>query len=284
MCLGGRGPPARREPTRKRSRLRRRAGSPRSPRSAPRRDLAPRRAARGIRAHGRPPSARLRGVRSPHQRLRRYGFVYGCPFRSRSSASSLRLVFAFGRTSGRRTSLGAMPRSLSVQGSRRNPRVRVRWVGTALRGGAWARSVVRMVCARAPSLILVRDPWLHRVSDMMVDGVIPLGEALRPLGLSGPSTWSWRQERAGSWPRRIWVTKGLARTGRVMQAEARPRRVRAARDSCASTACARPTGRRGSLRAAPRPARSTDGRGFRTARRTAPLRTAPTAALAALGG
>ena len=30
---------------------------------------------------------------------------------------------------------------------------------------------------------------------MMFDGVIPLGEALRPLGLSGPSTRAWRQER-----------------------------------------------------------------------------------------
>jgi hypothetical protein len=29
---------------------------------------------------------------------------------------------------------------------------------------------------------------------------------------------SWRQELGGSWPRRIWVTKGLARTGEVMRA------------------------------------------------------------------
>jgi hypothetical protein len=42
---------------------------------------------------------------------------------------------------------------------------------------------VRVVCARAPSLISVRDPEDLRVGDMMVDGVIPLGEALRPLGL-----------------------------------------------------------------------------------------------------
>ena len=39
-----------------------------------------------------------------------------------------------------------------------------------------------VVCARAPSLISVRDPVLG-VGDMMVDGVIPLGEALRPLCL-----------------------------------------------------------------------------------------------------
>jgi hypothetical protein len=56
---------------------------------------------------------------------------------------------------------------------------------------------------------------------MMVDVVIPLGEALRPLGLSGRSTTvrSWPQERAGSRPRRICVMKGLARTGRLMRAE-----------------------------------------------------------------
>ena len=54
-------------------------------------------------------------------------------------------------------------------------------------GGACAWLVVRVVCARAPGLISVRDPVLG-VGDMMFDGVIPLGEALRPLGLSGPST------------------------------------------------------------------------------------------------
>jgi hypothetical protein len=31
------------------------------------------------------------------------------------------------------------------------------------------------LCARAPSLISVRDPFVRRVGDMMVDGVIPLG-------------------------------------------------------------------------------------------------------------
>ena len=42
-------------------------------------------------------------------------------------------------------------------------------------GGAWARLVVWVVCARAPSLISVHDPGWLRVGDMMVDGVIPLG-------------------------------------------------------------------------------------------------------------
>ena len=50
-------------------------------------------------------------------------------------------------------------------------------------GGAWGRLAVRVVCARAPGLISVHDPEGVRVGDMMVDGVIPLGEALRPLGL-----------------------------------------------------------------------------------------------------
>jgi hypothetical protein len=40
-----------------------------------------------------------------------------------------------------------------------------------------------LVCARALSLISVLDPGWLRVGDMMVGGVIPLGEALRPLGL-----------------------------------------------------------------------------------------------------
>jgi hypothetical protein len=43
--------------------------------------------------------------------------------------------------------------------------------------------VVLIVCARALSLILVLDPGLPWVGDMMVGWVIPLGEALRPLGL-----------------------------------------------------------------------------------------------------
>jgi hypothetical protein len=68
---------------------------------------------------------------------------------------------------------------------------------------------------------------------MMFDGVIPLGEALRPLGLSGPSTRTWRQEAAGSRPRRIWLMTGLARTGKVMRAGAPPRRARAV---CGSSA------------------------------------------------
>ena len=50
-------------------------------------------------------------------------------------------------------------------------------------GGACARLVVLVVCARAPSLISVHDSGWFRVGDMMVDGVIPLGEAVRPLGL-----------------------------------------------------------------------------------------------------
>ncbi|MCA1681401.1 MAG: hypothetical protein LC777_21870, partial [Actinobacteria bacterium] len=102
-------------------------------------------------------------------------------------------------------------------------------------GGALARLRVRgVVCARAPSLTSVHDPRVGcGAGDMMFDGVIPLGEALRPLGLSGPSTRAWRQGHAGSRPRRISVMKGLARTGRIMRVPAPPRRARAACGSCA---------------------------------------------------
>jgi len=44
--------------------------------------------------------------------------------------------------------------------------------------------LVRVVCARAPSLTSVRDPRVGSgAGDMMFDGVIPLGEALRPRSI-----------------------------------------------------------------------------------------------------
>jgi hypothetical protein len=79
-------------------------------------------------------------------------------------------------------------------------------------GGALARWR-GWLCARAPGLTSVRDPGWLRVGDMMFDGVIPLGEALRPLDLSRPSTVRWRQQGFGSRPRRICVSEGLTRTG-----------------------------------------------------------------------
>jgi hypothetical protein len=138
------------------------------------------------------------------------------------------------RISADSSHLGRMPRSLSVQGPGRKPR----GSGEFDVLNAWtARRCMRalgvvIVCARAPSLISVRDPELVRAGDMMVDGVIPLGEALRPLGLSRPSTRTWRQERAWSWPRGICVTKGSARTGEVMLAAMPPRRAHATCGSC----------------------------------------------------
>jgi len=54
---------------------------------------------------------------------------------------------------------------------------------SALGGGAWAWLVVVVGCARALSLISVLDPGLPWVGDMMVGGMVPLGYALRPLGL-----------------------------------------------------------------------------------------------------
>ncbi len=53
----------------------------------------------------------------------------------------------------------------------------------ALGGGAWAWLVVVVRCARAFSLISVLGREGLRVGDMMVGGVIPLGYAVRPLGL-----------------------------------------------------------------------------------------------------
>ena len=79
-------------------------------------------------------------------------------------------------------------------------------------GGACGRLLVRVVCARAPSLTSVRNPRVGSgAGDMMCDGVIPLGEALRPLDLSGPSTRTCRQQQFGSRPRRISVSEDLAR-------------------------------------------------------------------------
>jgi hypothetical protein len=42
---------------------------------------------------------------------------------------------------------------------------------------------MRTVCARALGLISVHDQGWFLAGDMMVGGVIPLGKALRPLGL-----------------------------------------------------------------------------------------------------
>jgi hypothetical protein len=68
------------------------------------------------------------------------------------------------------------------------------------------------------SLISVHDPGWLRAGEMVVDGVIALGEAVRRLGLWRPSTRAWRQGLVGSWPRRIGVTEGLARAREVMRA------------------------------------------------------------------
>jgi hypothetical protein len=50
-------------------------------------------------------------------------------------------------------------------------------------GGACARSTVLLVCARALGLISVLDQGWLLAGDMMGGWVIPLGQALRPLGL-----------------------------------------------------------------------------------------------------
>jgi hypothetical protein len=80
--------------------------------------------------------------------------------------------------------------------------------------GACARLTVWVRCARTPSRISVHDRAVRPAGDMMVDGVIPLGEALRPLGRWRPSTRTWRQDDAGSRPRCIGVSEGCARKPR----------------------------------------------------------------------
>ena len=61
------------------------------------------------------------------------------------------------------------------------------------RGGSWAWWSGRVWCVRAPGLISVRDPGFG-VGDVMVDGVVPRGDAVRPLGLWRPSACGRRQQ------------------------------------------------------------------------------------------
>jgi hypothetical protein len=87
----------------------------------------------------------------------------------------------------RRTQLsGALARSLSVQDVCVNQPESQRSVVTAsqrVTGGAWARSMVVVGCARALSLISVLGPEGLRAGDVIGGGMTPLGYALRPLGL-----------------------------------------------------------------------------------------------------
>jgi hypothetical protein len=105
-----------------------------------------------------------------------------------------------------------------------------------------ARWIERIVCARAPSLTSVHDPGWLRVGDKMFDGVIPLGEALRPLDLSGPSTRTCRQQQWGSRPRRISMSEDLTRANDLLEGGRGP--------------VGRPAGRLAALIAEPKPGSS----------------------------
>jgi hypothetical protein len=74
---------------------------------------------------------------------------------------------------------------LSLQAVCRNQlRLVLLWVDRRAGGeGAWARAMVVVGCARALSLISVLGPIGLWAGDMMGGGMIPLGGALRPLGL-----------------------------------------------------------------------------------------------------
>src|SRR5215204_6412307 len=112
---------------------------------------------------------------------------YLCRDASASATSGLSLLWVADATCGRWLSVGGG--ALSPLGRPAGPSAkRLTGAVPALSDGA---------CARAPSLISVHGPGWLRVGDMMGDGVIPQ-TALRPLGLSGPSTNRWRQEPAGS--------------------------------------------------------------------------------------
>jgi hypothetical protein len=106
--------------------------------------------------------------------------------------------------------------SLLVQGPHVKAKSRVDMVELLPCGGGPCARLAgqRIVCARAPSLTSVHDPRVGcGVGDMMCDGVIPLGEALRPLGLSGPATHWWWQAGACREPAAaIGVMRGVART------------------------------------------------------------------------
>ena len=107
------------------------------------------------------------------------------------------------------------------------------WAHCVSAGGACARLSVWVRCARTPSRISVHDRAVRPAGDMMVDGVISLGEALRPLGRWRPSTRTWRQDDAGSRPRCIGVSEGCARKTDFTRVAAPRRRARAGCGNCA---------------------------------------------------
>jgi hypothetical protein len=107
------------------------------------------------------------------------------------------------------------------------------WGSQGVGRGACARLTVWVRCARTPSRIWVHDRAVRPAGDMMVDGVIPLGGALRPLGRWRPSTRTWRQDDAGSRPRCIGVSEGCARKIDFTRVAAPAHRARAGCGSCA---------------------------------------------------
>jgi hypothetical protein len=164
----------------------------------------------------------------------------------RAARTAVRATAAFGRVRKSGGDAGApLPTAayLSGGGVVKCPRV-------DLGGGPWACWIRR--CARAPGLTSVRDPGWFRVGDKMFDGVIPLGEALRPLNLSRRFTrGACRQQQFGSRPRRIgvsedltrakgWqfvvVSSGLAGTGREI---AQPKPGSSGQSICALVGCRR---------------------------------------------
>ena len=138
----------------------------------------------------------------------------------------------------------AEAKRLVGQGARRSSRICAarlrqaldllgRGLAAVAAGGACARLTVWVRCARTPSRISVHDRAVRPAGDMMVDGVIPLGGAVRPLGRWRPSTRTWRQDDAGSRPRCIGVSEGCARKTDFTRVAVPRRRARAGCGSCA---------------------------------------------------
>jgi hypothetical protein len=86
---------------------------------------------------------------------------------------------------------------------------------------------------RAPQRSLDRiDPSLEIVDQLYSDCLQGAAGGNPPRSPPNLPVRAWRREVVGSRPRRIGVTRGLARTREVMLAGAPPRRARAACDSC----------------------------------------------------
>ena len=114
-----------------------------------------------------------------------------------------------GSTAGGHGLLGALPRSLSVRGARVNC-----WAVATGVGGACARVVIRVVCARAPSLISAAVLPCGRTGDMMVVGH-RTGVTVRNCGGVAARRSGYGPVAAGRWALTPRATRNSAATSLV---------------------------------------------------------------------